>query len=347
MPVEDTTDQEELMRRYLLGDLSEAAQQEVEKRFFEDDGYYGRLQIVEEELVDRYVGGELPGEEQKKFEVRFLSTRGGRMRVAFARALMETLQSGSGEEMVPREAPAVPHWKPFPPSPRLQNLIRRVALVCAVLAVSVGVVWLTFETARLRGLVSIEQARRDELQRELVRDRQERVSLREELNRIRQFTEAEHARLQQGVTQERARRDRLTEELRVALDKTSRLESELKSVLDSAVAVSFLLSPVLRGSPGEVRRLVVPFEAATIRFEVDLEAIPDYPRLVVSLRRRSGEEVWSQTVGREDVSNQAVTVALPARILGEGAHEFLLSGVESAGTYETLSSYPFTIVSSR
>jgi hypothetical protein len=87
---------EKLIARYLLGELSEEQQVEIEDRAFADKEYLASITSVENDLIDEYVRHELSDADRRKFETRFLASPERRKRVEFAKALA----------LVPAEAPA-------------------------------------------------------------------------------------------------------------------------------------------------------------------------------------------------------------------------------------------------
>src|SRR6185503_3994854 len=96
---------EKLISRYLLGELSEAQQVEIEDRAFADKDYLASITAVENDLIDEYVRHELSDADRRKFESRFLASAERWKRVEFAKALAR----------VPAEAPvaektATPQW---------------------------------------------------------------------------------------------------------------------------------------------------------------------------------------------------------------------------------------------
>ncbi|HEX3560755.1 MAG TPA: hypothetical protein VHU19_16240 [Pyrinomonadaceae bacterium] len=81
----DAQDNKEL-RQYLLGDLTQPAQQRVEQRLLTEDDFFEEMLLGEEELIDDYVGGNLSVEDRLKFERHFLSTPERHRQLRFARA---------------------------------------------------------------------------------------------------------------------------------------------------------------------------------------------------------------------------------------------------------------------
>src|SRR5512132_4115643 len=78
---------EKVLVRYLLGNLTEDEQVQLENRAFADADYLGVLEAAEADLIDTYVRGELSQPDRRSFEFRFLTSPQRRSKVEFARAL--------------------------------------------------------------------------------------------------------------------------------------------------------------------------------------------------------------------------------------------------------------------
>src|SRR5262245_47518508 len=87
--MEDGSFEETVVVRYLLGDLPEEAQIQVEDRAFSDPSYLRLIEAVEADLIDAYVRGEMADPERQQFEGRFLVSPQRRKKVEFARALAQ------------------------------------------------------------------------------------------------------------------------------------------------------------------------------------------------------------------------------------------------------------------
>src|SRR5215208_2920081 len=79
---------EKLITRYLLGELPEEQQVEIEDRAFSDKEFLASITAVENDLIDEYVREELPETARRRFEARFLASEGRRKRIEFARTLV-------------------------------------------------------------------------------------------------------------------------------------------------------------------------------------------------------------------------------------------------------------------
>lgn len=77
----------DLIVRYLLGELPEAQQVQIEDSAFHDPQYLDAILAVENDLIDEYVRGEIPPDRREQFGKHFLVPPERRRKVEFARAL--------------------------------------------------------------------------------------------------------------------------------------------------------------------------------------------------------------------------------------------------------------------
>jgi anti-sigma factor RsiW len=144
----DAEDNKEL-RQYLLGDLTQPAQQRVEQRLLTEDDFFEELLLGEEELIDDYVGGNLSVEDRLKFERHFLSTPERHRQLRFARAFRR-YAARSNERVVGESAKAQalaptpqPTWaERFRAFWNSWTWALRPAVAVAMLAVISAVLWL-------------------------------------------------------------------------------------------------------------------------------------------------------------------------------------------------------------
>jgi anti-sigma-K factor RskA len=83
----DDSSTDALFTRYLLGDLSEKEQVEIEERAFRDRQYLLEIEAVECDLIDDYIRGALCESERRQFEDRFFASAERRRKLKFAKAL--------------------------------------------------------------------------------------------------------------------------------------------------------------------------------------------------------------------------------------------------------------------
>ena len=95
------------MRQYLLGELSEADEAEVEVRLLSDESYFEELEVVENELLDEYVQNTVSADERAKLNRRLLRNKQQQQKLAFATAL-----SAESDERAAGKAKVVPLIRP-------------------------------------------------------------------------------------------------------------------------------------------------------------------------------------------------------------------------------------------
>jgi hypothetical protein len=136
-----TRSQANLARHYLLGQLSEAEQEALEKLSFSDDERWEEIRAAENRLVDDYVRGQLPHAERTQFERHYLDSPPHRERVAVARMLLAKADAAN--------APAPSRWEGFLMMLRAPQLAWGVALA-VLLVMLIGGTRLLQERTQLR-----------------------------------------------------------------------------------------------------------------------------------------------------------------------------------------------------
>lgn len=124
----------ELLRRYFLGQLDEAAQAEIEERIVSEDRLFEMGEAVEVDLLDDYAGGGLSADERRQIERRLERTPRSRALLALTRDLgtlarAETAAPGSTSAGAPA-VPASPVVLPF--RRRLASPVLRYAMAAGL-----------------------------------------------------------------------------------------------------------------------------------------------------------------------------------------------------------------------
>src|SRR5262245_12179232 len=155
--MERINSQEDLFRRYLLGELSAAEQTALEDEYFDDESKYDQLCKAEDELVDAAARGSLSEADRESFERSYLVNPQRRRRVMFAKALAQVVdENRAANRVAPQTAGGERVERPDTGLSWLSNLARlprglRFALsTTAALLIIFGGAWLVIETSRLR-----------------------------------------------------------------------------------------------------------------------------------------------------------------------------------------------------
>jgi hypothetical protein len=126
-----SSDLQERLRRYLLGQLDEPAREQTEQTILTNDDAFEELLIIEDEITDDYLAGKLDPPARSAFEKHFLATPERYQQLSFARAL---------EGHIARTARPAKRagWPAFFSQ---QSLGVRASLIAIALAVVAGAVW--------------------------------------------------------------------------------------------------------------------------------------------------------------------------------------------------------------
>src|SRR6267143_3345918 len=116
---------QERIRRYLLGQLSDGAGEEMERDLLANEDIFAELLIIEDELTDEYVKGRLTPDERANFERHFLATPERQEDLRFAQALNRYVKAGkNNKQTAPIHLPVFRYGQTF--------LFRAIAAVAVV-----------------------------------------------------------------------------------------------------------------------------------------------------------------------------------------------------------------------
>jgi hypothetical protein len=323
------------IRRYLLGELSEEEQEQIERRLLSDEEYYQQVLVAEDELIYGFVCDELPEQQKTSFRHHVLPVPERREDVKFARVLRKYVRENAprvaGNQTVRSERTS---WlKPL--AAFFRRPVAGFSFAAALLlAISLSV-WMAIQNSRLQNQIVQLEARKtlppappQDLQEQLASERQRSADLTDELRR------------------EQERRTNAERNLEVAKAQTQRTPVPgLPRRTSVAAVVSFLLTPGATRDSGEVKKILVPHDAREIRLRLDLAA-NDYKSYRALLKTVGGQkELLSRKLLRARVAASGTTVSmnLPAKLLSRGDYQIQLSGKNSVGEYEDIDTYYFRV----
>jgi anti-sigma-K factor RskA len=318
-----SVDNEKLIAQYLLGELPEEQQVEIEDRAFSDKEYLANITAVENDLIDEYVRGELSGTERQRFETRFLASAERRKRVEFAKALRTVIS-----EPVRSEKQDARRW-----SWRESlyaffsglNPAARLALVAAAILFIAVAAWLFVETQRLRRQVNQLQA-----------ENQSGQNLQQALEAERKRNTELNARLDQ----EKQQREQTDESLRQLTETT-----EATNPAPPPVIASLVLLPGLSRGGDQKPSLDLSNDARLVRLQIGIDPEEQYKTFAVELRTSAGRQVWNREnlAARSRRGTRAVGLTLPATVLKPGDYELRLRGLTESGVAEDVGFYYFNV----
>jgi hypothetical protein len=317
--------QDDLIKRYLLGELPAAEQTVLEDEYFGDESKYDRLCKAEDELLDRYARGSLSENDRERLERSYLTNPGRRRHVMFAKALAQVVDENPAEM---RAAPqttesgrmgrpdaSLSWWSQLASLPRGLHFAPRLALIIAALLIGFGGAWLVVETSRLRA--QLAAARREgETQQQRAQTQAQQIAALEA--QYRQLTEE---------------RERLEAQLQAAKEAAS----TSSRVAPATVFFALPITAFRDLDNQEPRALTIPRGAEDVRLRLDLPG-HEFPSYQVMLLTADGVEVFTRKGLRPRASEAGdfVTVSIPSHKFASGDNVLALSGVNATGEIETL-----------
>ena len=321
-----SVDNEKLISRYLLGELPEEQQVEIEDRAFSDKDYLATITTVENDLIDEYVRGELSAPDRQRFESRFLASAERRKRVEFAKALRTAFSESKAPEK--NVVPTATGWSWRESLYAFLNGLNpaaRLAFAAAAILVVAGAALLFVETLRLRRQVTQLQA-----------EKQAGQDFQQALEAERKRNEELNARLDQ----EKQQREQTDESLRQLTE-----TPEAKNPAPPPVIASLTLLPGLSRGGGQKPTLDLSNDARLVRLQIGIDPEEQYKSFAVELLTLAGRQVWNREnlAARTRRGSRAVGLTLPATVLKSGEYELRLRGLTEGGGSEDVGFYYFNV----
>lgn len=182
MPSSEHAYNDELLTRYLLGDLPAEQAEQLDELSVVDDEFAWRLNGVENDLVDGFVRGELEGENLQKFRSVYLSSPRRRQKVEFAAGLLELEKRAALQAASPKRTKlSTGHWGWLG-----AISFQQWGFAAAAVALLLIAAFLFTDNLRLRRQVdqaSSNSSHEQQLQQELDRQRAANAEIQGELDR--------------------------------------------------------------------------------------------------------------------------------------------------------------------
>ncbi len=314
------------IKRYLLGELTEEDQQQLEERLLTENEYFERLQLIEDELVDEYLGGGLSPAEREKFDSHFLSTPERYQKLRIASALRRYVSAAAlveEPEPVRSAPPPTSPWQLLKAFLWGQNPVLGYFLAAALLLIVLGGTWSMVSSRRLQNQLEWVKAQQSTSEQEL----------------------------QRQLGEQRARGGQLAEELEREKHQRAVLEEEKRSLITSLherlgpSTLSLALTPGLVRGTETTKKLSIPSSGSLIRFELQSPG-DDFKSYTASLHNDEGDEIVTRykLKARPMRGSTVVVMNVTSEDVPQGDYYVQLSGITDSGKIEELDKYFFRII---
>jgi len=309
---------ENMIRRYLLGELAEADQAALEQELLIDRSKFEQVWAVENELVDSYVRGEMSRADRKRFESHYMASPLHRERVAIAESFLTDIDQAVGERVDVREKGSVVPWRSRFPlgSPRL---VFGMVLVMALL-LTFSLIWSYIERVRLTGQIA----------------------------NVQKEAEAERAFLRQREQEQASRNQEIEKAIADVSQRNEQLKAELEQLRRrpdaAATVIPFLLAPALVRGEKAPPQSTIPSSAGKARLWMELNN-NDYANYQVILQTVEGREILRRRTGKIRLGKDRsfATLTVNAGDLTKGDYILTLFGQTPDGRSEEIDRYFFRV----
>lgn len=315
---------------YILGELTEAEQLELEEELFTNTDSFQQLQILKEQLMDDYAQKRLSPQHRKLFEQKFLASPWRRERVVFAQALAEHIENSSAatlkESAEQQRRVIIGTWLGrFYSFFNFQQAAWRYAAAIFLLLM-IGVIGLFIENPRLRSKLA------KAVKQPLAKPTSPNSSLTAELAKERSRMEALQRKLAQGS------------------QATNLLPNQIKDPQEEndspLVNLSFILHPQSLMSKEESQQIEIANETKQVTLLLYLKTDNKIETFRTQLIKSGWTKVWQSQLKVElEGETKVVRVVLKASLLAEQPdYNIKLSSVNADGTTTDIEEYPFSVV---
>lgn len=313
---------------YLLGELSEAEETQLEQQYLQDEALHQELLLAEDELIESFLRNELPAEKRRRFESHFLASPVRRERLESARVVLRAIDI---------EAPSLASGGRSVASSGLTGLISCIlayrvpvtAVVAAVLLLGVGLALLALRLQTAKEQFRAERAswlgQQEDLKRQLAQHQSAPTAGSELPYKVPSS---------EGGRSSRRGGSSVVNDL---------LPQQSSSPLHLA---SVVLMQGQAREAGELRRVVLSAESRLLLLYLVLPDTTNMRSYRAAIKTDEGKALWTQTNLPLSAieGKRSAALLLESQQLRPGDYVVTLLGTNSAGQEQELADYVLRVV---
>ncbi len=297
------------LRRYLLQDLRDSEQTEVEDELFAQESATEQLFRAEAELIDAYVTNELSQRERTLFETRFVTSSRRAERVKTAELLLSRAAASKPASTARART-------------SLGAMVELFRLPYARPLAALGLIFVCAVSSVVSIFVSSSVLRREIARSTAANTVETNIGKHEEAP-TQQQTYVTKSELDQVMAELRDRQNRASEKPLFA----------------------FVLAPGAVRGTHSTQQLIVPRGSSAVKLRLTIIGDANYRTYRAVLRDTDQKQIWSGTVdGRRAADTRTAEFVAPASALAPGEYTVELAGDPGTGSFESVQEYFFSVV---
>ncbi len=338
------TQKDNLMRRYLLGEMSDEERSAIEEQFLENDDFFEEIAAFEDELFYEYKQNRLTASERIAFEEKFLKSAQDREKAAFAEAFLQTT-----EKIEKEKSPSF--WQTVAAFFNFSNSALRVGVALGAVLVVFAVGFLVVRNSDWKN-ITVELPKNINTafitptppgyNEEIIEEKQkEEKEIEKQIDEEKQKNDGRNVEKMQRLEQKRKIIRREIEEKHM-----KNVQPQTKAEPRKVLAVSLLPGLFTRSDSEGGTKIKLSPETEILQMSLSLKNQEEYKKYRVSLSNIDGGEIWTGESAKISGkgANRKLSLSIPAKNLKRADYELTLSGIKENGETEEITVYYFTVL---
>lgn len=354
MSVSMNTKTDDLIARFLLGELCEEERTQVEERFLADNEFFEEVLSAENALLDQYLLGQLSEEQRKRAETLFQSSPGQKRELEFTKELIAAVREAdleshqttsaarfttfieSTNKAQPVEEPVsasseltdtAHSFSPLIPAGLKNRTLRFTATGLAAILLVGGsalflILYLYSQQRSLKAQLVVAERSNQEAREKLSEESKGKTELSKQLEIDREKLEIERekrARAEELITQSRIPRPDISTSL-------------------------IFLTPMTLDRGSNSKTITLRAESKRVKFQLEVDENQRYSRYSALITTFDGRSVWSKdSIDARQIKRGRLTLVLPSSLLGYEDYRIELKGLSDSGDSVHVADYIFKV----
>jgi hypothetical protein len=327
--VRENATQEDLITRYILGEVSEEERNLIEERFLRDDQYFEEMLSIEGALIDDYVQGKLPDDRRRRIEELLHSSRLQSAEADFVKNLVNDISKLRIEE------PENPSPHPTKPASRWYSLLDwlRLRLTPRRFSAALSMILLAFIISTVFWILR--------LQANLTQITARQAALEKNNEELRQQVDLQASKSEELVQQlqsERNKHDQLRQE--IATLQQTKSGTSVGDVVTLALSISSFTR-----SDGRLNNVHIPAGKSYLQVQIDTGTRSEYKSYSAVIKTFDGTTIWH----RDDLQSRraasgTIVLTLPGKLFKYDDYMIELKGKSEGGDMVGIGEYAFRVI---
>lgn len=338
---------EEMLKRYLLGDISEEERHAIEERFLQDDTFFEEMLALEDELYFDYQQNRLNHQERAAFEQKFLKSAEDKEKAVFAKAFLRATAE-IAEEKNAAISDSASRRQSIAAFFDFSNRALQFGFASVLVLLLLGAIGLFIQNARRQDEMANLQTNRSQEPPVASNRQQQNNSERQPENEKPQIAQNEKP-LQENEAPlpNKPEIARNNQPAKKDSPQVSKKPTQTPPAQRSVIAT--ILSPGLftRSDGQGFQRVTLSPSVKNVQIRLLLKTEETYKNFRAVLKKVDDEtQIWTSADLKFQGSgkNKNLLINIPAKILDRTDYEISLLGVTENGETEEITSYYFSVV---